>query len=109
MDTNATARAFVTVDNEVIGLRPYADGVALEFVDVLVARRRKGMMVGDPATLLLVPEERWKIHHPGNFELQGGRIVQLQNRRQVRAQTAERLSNRVLRVGDQQYEVARFA
>ena len=62
---------FVAVDDQVIRLGPHLRRLALQHGQILVARGRERMMVGRPALLLVVPDERRKIDDPGDLEIVG--------------------------------------
>src|SRR5437763_16685174 len=47
----------------------YLARVALQERQVLVARSGGRVMVGRPALLFVVPDERWKVDNPGQLEV----------------------------------------
>src|SRR5438552_1190185 len=83
--------AFVAIDDEVVGLGAHLTWVAVEAGQILIHRCREWMMVRRPALLFFVPGEEREVEHPGDAILGLVGVVQLQGRRQVGAQVAQRL------------------
>ena len=106
VDSDAAAGAFVAVDHQVVRLRSYRPRGRLQFVEILVHRRRKRMVVGHPALLLLVPEERRKIDDPEDLEIPRGRIEQAERGCQMNAQVPQCLTHNIFLVGDENEQVA---
>src|SRR5206468_1508269 len=82
VNTDAAAAALVAVDDQVIRLGQHAARIALQLVEIFVARSGEWMMVRRPAFFLFIPDERREIDHPGDLEHLRRRIVELELRRQ---------------------------
>ena len=65
VDTDAAAADLVAVDDQVVRLGLHLARVGFQQRQVLVPRGRERMVVGRPALLLLVPDERREVDDPG--------------------------------------------
>src|SRR6516225_9931864 len=102
MNTNASAAAFVAVNDEVIGFGANAALIGFQHGQILVTRGSEWMMVRHPSLFLLVPKERRKVDDPEDLEVRLRIVIELERRSQVGAQVAERLVHGLLRVGHQE-------
>ena len=68
VDTNASARQFIPVADEVVGVAEHGARIALEVVEVFQLGHREGMVREAPPLLLVIPFEHREIDDPGESQ-----------------------------------------
>ncbi len=81
MNTDRTPSDLDSVEDDVVGLGQDLGGVAREELEILIARRREGMMQRDEPLLFIIPFEQGKVVDPQ--EVKPVRWNQVQTSRQM--------------------------
>src|SRR5258707_9225823 len=75
-------------------------------MQVLIHWGGEGMVDRRPAVFFFIPKKTRKLDDPENLEFLLVGIKHLQSIREMNAEVAQRLANRVLGIGDEQQQVA---